>query len=156
MLDRELVDEWIKTEDRESFQSRWESNSVGDLLRSMPPRELWTAASEESIADACARMKEHGVSQLPVVENGKLLGMIAESDVLSRIVDGRSSLQDTVAEVMLRDAQTVQLDDDAVALTALFAGGFVGVVVDDEQNLKGIITKLDLVDFLTSPIESPK
>ena len=40
-------------------------------------------------------------------------------------------------------------------LTQLFADGLIGIVVDDERNLKGVITKLDLVDFLTSRVETP-
>ena len=221
VLDRSLVDRWVKTKDRESFlmarrlirqegllvggssgaavwaalqvapdfgagahicvllpdsvrnymtkflddawmrengftESRWESNSVRDLLRSLPSREVWTATLEETVGNACTRMKEHGVSQLPVVENGQLVGILAESDVLSRIVHGHASLQDTVAEAMLRDAKTVHLDDDASVLTELFLEGFVGIVVDDDKQLKGIVTKLDLVDFLTSSVETPE
>ncbi|MHC4448923.1 MAG: cystathionine beta-synthase [Planctomycetota bacterium] len=148
-----LDDAWMR--ENGFTESRWESNTVGDLLRSLPPRELITAGSEETVGDACNRMKERGVSQLPVVENGKLVGMLAESDVLSRIVHGNASLSDVVAEAMMRDPRTVHVDDDARSLTSLFADGFIGVVVDDDTRLQGVITKLDLVDILTSPVESP-
>jgi len=146
-----LDDAWMR--ENGFTESRWEANSVGDMLRSLPPRDIWTASPEETVGVACERMKEHGVSQLPVVDDGVLVGMIAETDVLSRIVHGHSSLQDTVAEAMFRHPETVHLDDDANSLTVLFAAGFVGVVVDDERKLRGVITKLDLVDFLTSSVE---
>jgi cystathionine beta-synthase len=148
-----LDDAWMR--ENGFTESRWESNSVGDLLRGLPPREMWTAALDDTVADACARMKEHGVSQLPVIDEGRLVGIIAETDVLSRIVSGHTSMADVVAEAMLRDVRTVHLDDDAVALTQLFADGFVGVVVDDDQRLQGVISKMDLVDFLTHPVENP-
>ena len=133
----------------------WETNTVADLLRSLPPREIWTAALDETVSVACGRMKEHGVSQLPVVDDGRLVGIIAESDVLARIVSGRTSLGDVVAEAMLRDVRTVSVDDDASTLTSLFADGFLGVVVDDESQLHGVISKMDLVDFLTRHVEVP-
>ena len=136
-------------------ESRWESNSVGDLLRSLPSREVWTASLDESVAAACGRMKEKGVSQLPVVDDGRLVGMIAESDVLSRIVSGHTSMDDVVAEAMLRNARTVHVDDGAGCLTQVFADGFIGVVVNDDRKLQGVITKMDLVDYLTHPVENP-
>ena len=40
-------------------------------------------------------------------------------------------------------------------LNELFADSLIGVVVDDERRLKGVITKLDLVDILTSRVETP-
>jgi cystathionine beta-synthase len=220
VLDRSLVDEWIKTEDRESFlmarrlirhegllcggssgsvawaavqlaqrvgpkkrivmilpdsvrnymtkfldpqwmkengftEKSWESNSVGDLLRGLPRRELRTAASADTVADSVLLMKERGISQLPVVDEGRLVGIITESDLLGKLVDGRASLASTVAEVMFRNVKTVSEGDDARVLTKLFADGLVALVVDDEDRVRGIITKMDLVDYLTKSIETP-
>ncbi|MCK6445862.1 MAG: cystathionine beta-synthase [Planctomycetes bacterium] len=220
VLDRALVDEWVKTEDRESFltarrlirqegllcggssgsavwaalkiaekygpnkrivvvladsvrnymtkfmddqwmrengftESRWETNTVGDLLRSLPRRPLLTAASSDTVADSVLKMKEKGISQLPVVDDGKLVGIITESDLLGKLVDGRASLSSAVAEVMFRKVRTAQENDDARALTKMFAEGLVGLVVDEQQRLKGIITKMDLVDYLTKSVEAP-
>ena len=56
---------------------------------------------------------------------------------------------------MLRDVRTVSLDDDAAGLTRIFADGFLGIVVDDESRLHGVISKMDLVDLLTRTIENP-
>jgi cystathionine beta-synthase len=220
VLDRTLVDEWVKTEDRESFltarrlirqegllcggssgsaawaalkiaekygpnkrivvilpdsvrnymtkfmddtwmrengftESRWETNTVGDLLRSLPRRSLLVAASSDTVADSVLKMKEKGISQLPVVDGGKLVGIITESDLLGKLVDGRASLSSAVAEVMFRKVRTAHENDDARVLTKMFAEGLVGLIVDDQQRLKGIITKMDLVDILTKSVEAP-
>ncbi|MHC4931657.1 MAG: pyridoxal-phosphate dependent enzyme, partial [Planctomycetota bacterium] len=220
VLDRGLVDRWIKTEDRESFlmarrlirqegllcggssgsavwaaveiatelgpgkrivtilpdsvrnymtkflddlwmrengftESGWESSSIGDLLRSLPPRELWTAPIDGTVADAVALMKQKGVSQLPVLDDGRLVGILSETDVLSGIVAGQFTMDTTVAEAMMRDVLTVHESDDARSLTELFARDAIGLVVDDDSRLKGIISKMDLVDFLTAPVKKP-
>jgi cystathionine beta-synthase len=147
-----LDDAWMR--ENGFTEGLWESNSVGDVLRSLPARELWTADVEETVGEVCKRMKERGVSQLPVVDDGRLVGMIAESDVLSRIVHGNAQLSDVVAEAMMRDPRTVHVDDDASVLTKVFADGLIGVVVDDDHRLRGVITKLDLVDFLTGSVEA--
>ena len=51
--------------------------------------------------------------------------------------------------------EIIHVDDDASILTQVFADGFIGVVVDDDTKFKGVVTKLDLVDFLTSSVETP-
>jgi cystathionine beta-synthase len=94
-------------------------------------------------------MKERGVSQLPVVEEGRLVGIITESDLLGKLVEGRAGLASTVAEVMFRNVKTVNEAEDAGVLTRMFADGLVGLVVDDDQHLKGLLSKMDLVDYLT-------
>ena len=50
---------------------------------------------------------------------------------------------------MFRNVTTVNVRDDASVLTRLFAEGLVALAVDDEHRLRGILTKMDLVDFLT-------
>jgi cystathionine beta-synthase len=214
VLDRRLVDEWIKSEDRESFlmarrlirregllcggsagsavwasvevakrmgpgkrivtilpdgvrnymtkflddgwmrangftESRWETASIAEVLRSLPARELRTAPAEAAVGAVVRQMKAAGISQLPVVEGGKLVGILTESDVLARIVEGRATLESRVAEVMVRKVHTVHAADDAGSLPAVFASGYAAVVVDDAHAVVGILTHMDLVDFLT-------
>ncbi len=142
-----IDDGWMKSNG--FFEQGWEAASVGDLLRALPRHELVTAESAQTVADAVRTMKARGISQLPVVENGRLVGILTESDVLGKLVDGRAGLDSKVAEVMFRNVKTVTEDDDASTLTKLFGEGLVAVVVDDAKAVKGIVTKLDLVDYLT-------
>jgi cystathionine beta-synthase len=132
----------------------WETESVGDLLRKLPRRSIHTASTSDTVADSVMLMKEKGISQLPVVEGGRLIGIITESDLLGKLVEGRASLSSSVAEVMFRKVRTINERDDARGLTQMFAEGLAGLVVDDSQRLVGIVTKMDLVDYLTKPIEA--
>jgi cystathionine beta-synthase len=214
VLDQGIVDEWVKTEDRESFltarrlirregllcggssgsavwaalqlakrdgagmryviilpdsvrnymtkfiddlwmrengftEQSWASASVGDVLRRMPKREILTASSADTIADSVMTMKEAGISQLPVVDEGRLVGIVTESDLLGKIVEGQASLSSAVAEVMFRSIDTVHVGQDTGALLEVFAKDEAGLIVDDEGRLLGVITKMDLVDHLT-------
>jgi cystathionine beta-synthase len=214
VLHRDLVDEWVKTEDRESFlmarrlirqegllvggssgsavwatveiakkygpgkrlvtilpdsvrnymtkflderwmrengftERDWETSTLDELLRSLPRHPLVTTCSGDTLADAVMAMKEHGVSQLPVVDDGRLVGIVTESDLLAKLVEGQANLASAVAEVMFRNVRTVNHADDARVLTDLFGEGLVGLVVDDANRLLGIVTKMDLVEHLT-------
>jgi cystathionine beta-synthase len=143
-----LDDRWMK--ENGFTESRWETSSVGDLLRSLPRRSIVTAASADTVADSVMAMKEHGVSQLPVVDEERLVGIVTESDLLAKLVDGRASLASAVAEVMFRNVRTIRAREDASRLLDVFSEGLVGLVVDDHEKLVGIVTKMDLVDVLTS------
>ncbi len=214
VLDLDTVDEWIKTEDRESFlmarrlirqegllcggssgaavwasiqiakkygpdkrvvtllpdsirnymtkfldeswmkengftEAGWESSTVGDVLLKLPQRDLIIATSSDTVSNSVLRMKEHGISQLPVVDEDRLVGIITESDLLARIVEGHATLDSAVAEVMFRSVNTLNEHEDAGRLLEVFGRGEVGIVVDDAQRLKGLITKIDLVENLT-------
>lgn len=148
-----MDDAWMK---QHGFtETGWQSGTVEDLMRHLPERELITAKSADKVRDAVKRMKDAGVSQLPIVDEGrKLAGIITESDVLGRLVENQCSLDSSVAEVMFRRVNTVSTSGSAKDLLELFAKEEVGVVVDDNQDLVGIVTKIDLVDHLTH--ESPR
>ncbi len=142
-----LDDHWMR--ENGFSESLWETSTLGDVLRSMPRREIVSASSGDTVADAVMSMKEHGVSQLPVVDDGRLVGIVTESDLLTKMVDGNAQLSSAVAEVMFRNVETANVNEDARVLTALFAQGLVGLIVDDGKRLQGILTKMDLVDHLT-------
>ena len=146
-----LDDQWMR--ENRFTEARWETNTMGDLLRTLPPREIFTASSADTVADSVMSMKEHGVSQLPVLDEGRLVGVITESDLLSKLVEGNATLASAVAEVMFRNVVTVHRDDDAGRLTEVFADGLVALVVDDENRLLGVFTKMDLVDHLSRSFE---
>jgi cystathionine beta-synthase len=130
-------------------ESRWETASIAEVLRALPARELRTAPAEAAVGAVVRQMKAAGISQLPVVDGGKLVGILTESDVLARIVEGRATLESRVAEVMVRKVHTVHAEDDAGSLPSVFASGYAAVVVDDAGAVIGILTHMDLVDFLT-------
>jgi cystathionine beta-synthase len=131
-------------------EASWESGSISDLLLRMPKRELVTASSSDTVSDSVLRMKELGISQLPVVDDGRLVGIVTESDLLSRIVEGHASLASSVAEVMFRKVNTLHVDEDAGHLLQAFSQGEVGIVVGDDHEVRGVLTKMDLVDCLTN------
>jgi cystathionine beta-synthase len=143
-----LDDRWMR--ENGFTQQTWEGETLASLLRAAPKRKLITAQSGDTIADAVMAMKEHGVSQLPVVDDDRLVGILTESDVLGKLVEGHAKLSSSVAEVMFRNVSTVHVNDEARALTKLFADGLVALIVDDQQRLQGILTKMDLVDLLTN------
>ncbi len=133
------------------LESDWEMGAIGDIVRAMGPREVITIDVEASLGDAVAVFQEQGISQLPCTDDGRLAGILTESDLLHVLVDGRASQQTSIAEVMVRNVATVQPHASAGELPRLFDHGEVAIVVDADQVVQAILTKIDLINFLARP-----
>jgi cystathionine beta-synthase len=149
-----MDDAWMR--ENGFTESTWETSTVGDVLQRLPNRQLVTASSSHTLADAVMLMKEKGISQVPIVDDGTLVGIVTESDLLGKLVEGRASLSSAVAEVMFRNVQTVGMSADAGSLRELFANDLAAIVLNAKGGVQGLITKMDLVDFLTHTMDGAR
>jgi cystathionine beta-synthase len=125
-----------------------EQASVGDLLVNRPP-EVITASEDTSVEAAIRQMKTHGISQLPVLDgNGRLHGIIGESDLLDYLISG-GAMDHTIADLHAHEVATVDPDMPLDELTAVFGRSQAAVVVRDGE-VVGIVTKIDVIDFLAN------
>jgi cystathionine beta-synthase len=119
--------------------------TVRDLLLGKKP--LVTAAPEARIRDVIDQMKSLGISQLPVVAAGKMRGIVGEVDVLRALVSGGKTLDSSIVEVVEDDYATVTPNTKIELLQGVLADAKVAIVEDGDQ-VVGIVTKIDLIDFL--------
>ncbi|MEM6958718.1 MAG: cystathionine beta-synthase, partial [Myxococcota bacterium] len=68
-----------------------EFGSIGDLMRALPKQDVITVEDDRNLGHAVKLFKAHGISQMPCTTNGRLSGIITESDLLHFLVDGRST-----------------------------------------------------------------
>jgi cystathionine beta-synthase len=147
-LTKFVDDAWMR---RNGFsQADWELGTVADLLRALGPRQVITAEVHDRLSDVVATFKRHGISQLPVVDEGRLSGILTETDVLEHLVAAPGDGDRTVAEVMVRKVHTVLPHTPSSELPRVFERGEVALVVDDECRPIGIVTKLDLIEILAA------
>jgi cystathionine beta-synthase len=133
------------------LQADWEVGTIADVVRALPRRELITIRETGVLGGALELFKEYGISQMPVLDDeGKLAGIVTETDVLHHLVSGRASRDTTVAEIMERKVSTVAMHAGSGELPRIFERGEVALVVDAERKVQAIVTKLDLIDLLAS------
>lgn len=101
---------------------------------------------DDTLAMAHARMKMADVSQLPVLEGAKLVGLIDESDLLMAAIN-EAGFKRQVREVMSAQLETVTPTTPVQSLMAIFARGMVAIVVDGDHFL-GLVTRIDLLNWL--------
>lgn len=123
----------------------------GDL-RDLIPRpfdadDMITVGPQDLLNTAWQRMRLHDVSQVPVMEGERIVGMLDESDVLLHVYGDEARFRDPVAVAMVSRLDKVQVQAPVEALLPVFDRGHVAIVMDGERFL-GLITRIDLLNYL--------
>jgi len=111
------------------------------------------ALPDDTLATAHARMRLYDISQLPVLDNGRLVGLIDEWDILTRVRADAGRFGLPVSDAMTSDVFTLPKEADEATLLKTFARGHVAVVMDGEQFL-GLITRADVLNTWRNRIHS--
>ncbi|MBS3113493.1 CBS domain-containing protein [Candidatus Woesearchaeota archaeon] len=98
-------------------------------------------ASAASIKEAIAKMKKFQISQLPVIENHKSIGLVSESTILDALLKSKSA---KVKEVMQESPPIVSKTTSIQVISNLLKH-YPMVLVSQEGRLIGLITKSDLL-----------
>ncbi|MDX1431854.1 MAG: pyridoxal-phosphate dependent enzyme [Gammaproteobacteria bacterium] len=139
-------DDWMK--DMGFMGPEQRLGTVREVLR-FKGNEVEFAAPEETLASVAKRMADKGISQMPVVANGAPLKMIHEVDLLQSLVSGRCTPDDPVGKAAKSLEGMVAIDDPLTRVQEVFDQNNVAVVVE-EGAVTGVITKIDVVEFLAA------
>ena len=110
-----------------------------------------TVAPDDSLLVAYRRMRIYEVSQLPVLEAGRLIGLIDESDLLLAVARGTDNFACPVRDAMVTGLETIEPEAPIEALLPIFARDHVAVV-EEEGRFYGIITRIDLLNHLRQAV----
>jgi cystathionine beta-synthase len=125
--------------------------SFGDLrdliLRPYGDRDTVVVKPSDLLTVAYQRMKLYDVSQLPVMQGDKIVGIVDESDVLMHVYEDQKRFSDSVATAMMSELTFVQVDQPINSLLPIFDRGQVAIVMRDSEFL-GLITRMDLLNYL--------
>src|SRR3989449_9980946 len=136
-LSKIFSDDWM----REHGMLEMELGTVGDLVnaRTIP---LVTATRTDAVSEVIAKMKQYDVSQLPVLEDGRLVGMVSEVDLLTHLLDGSQRPSDPIQPIIDPAPPVVDPDGPIDALADIFLSANAAVVVD-HGTVAGTATKID-------------
>jgi cystathionine beta-synthase len=144
-LSKMFDDRWMLDE---GFAARPPAGDLTDLvLRRHAEGAVVTVKPDEPLLVAYGRMKQHDVSQLPVLEGGRVVGIVDESDLLAAAVEDEARLRSPVREVMATRLVTVAPSTPLRELVPLFAEGLAPLVFEGETFL-GLVTRMDVLNHL--------
>jgi cystathionine beta-synthase len=144
-LSKMYNDVWMADQ---GFLPRTQFGDLRDLIsRRYQDGTVVAVGPTDTLLTAFNRMRLADVSQLPVLEQDGLVGIIDESDLLVRVQDGGGSFQDPVGLAMTNRVETLQADESIAAVRKILDEGKVAIVMADREFV-GLITRIDLLNFL--------
>lgn len=148
-LSKVYNDEWLR-ENQLIEPSRVTAETlVGDKAEGAPAR-LISVDPSTPVRTALAFITEHGISQIPVVMDDECVGHVAESTLMTRVLENPEVLDLTVQELMEEPLPVVDPSVDLAGVTRLLTRQTPAVLVRRDGVLTGIVTRFDVVRYLAA------
>ena len=150
-LSKVFNDDWMR--ENGFLQSPWFGGQVANLMDTRPAADVLTAQASDRMTDVIDVMKQHNISQLPVLRDGGLVGLISERDLLNHMLFARHqhTPDETIEALVSTDITVVGPDTPLDVLGEAVSQGQVAVVLENGA-VTGIVTKIDLIDYLAGQI----
>ncbi|HEY2808467.1 MAG TPA: pyridoxal-phosphate dependent enzyme [Steroidobacteraceae bacterium] len=132
----------------QGFIERAHLGDLRDLIaRRHSERAAVTVNSTEPVMAAYRRMKLYDVSQVPVLEDGRIVGIVDEEDILLEVVANPAHFNEPVSGAMSSHLVTIAADAPVTQLMDIFRRGMVAIVMHGGE-FQGLITRIDLLNWL--------
>ena len=132
----------------QGFLEREHLGDLRDLIaRRHSERAAITVNSTETVMAAYRRMKLYDVSQVPVMQDGRIVGIVDEEDILLEVIAKPQHFSEPVTRAMASHLVTVQSDSSVAQLMEIFRRGMVAIVMHGSE-FQGLITRIDLLNWL--------
>jgi cystathionine beta-synthase len=139
-----LSDDWMK--EHGFLEDGPELGLVEDLLtaRNMVPV---TASAYSPISEIIQLMRNHGVSQIPIITTSKLTSIVHEADIIRGLREGKIGPHSPASEVASQIGGLIYPKARLEELFHLFETDHVAVVLDGGK-VVGVVSKIDLIEHL--------
>lgn len=151
-LSKIFDDNWMR--ENGFLPSSRETDTLATLLRNHSKLPLVTARADERMTSIVEKMNTYDISQLPVVDDaGQLIGMVSEMDLLEHLLhaDHVHDPDETIAPLVDPNVLTADPGSSVESVLPAFERGKV-VVIAKEGRPIGMLTKIDLIDYLAGKI----
>ena len=150
-LSKIFDDDWMR--ENGFLGSGWADRYVRNVAAAKSDQALYTATANDRIVDVVKLMKARDVSQLPIVEEDVLVGIVREIDLLNHLLmtSHKHDRNETIAELVYNDVPTINPHESLEGLMSIFTQHDVAIVTEGQRPVS-IITKIDILDFLSNQV----
>jgi cystathionine beta-synthase len=139
-------DEWMRDNHLLDPAVTRVSDVVGGKGRKIP--RLLTVSAGEPLRKALALVEQHDITQIPVLRAGDVVGTLFDSEILKRVLEDAAALDQPVESLMGDPLPVVRSDEPVQQVTRLLASRNPAVLVSDNGNVTGILTRFDMLQFI--------
>ena len=108
--------------------------------------EMIIVSPNDSLLVAYNRMRASDISQIPVLDEGQLKGVLDEEDLLFTVSKDPAAFSNNVSEHMISELDTLQFDASEDELLSILSEGKVAIIYDGDTFI-GFVTKVDLINY---------
>jgi cystathionine beta-synthase len=124
------------------------SGDLRDLIaRRHDCGEVVSVGPEDTLLTAYQRMRVNDISQLPVLEEGRIIGLLDESDLLLNLHGKPEKFREPVRSAMIDGLEKIGPETSFSTVMEIFDRGHVAIVVEEESFL-GLVTRTDVLAHL--------
>jgi len=132
----------------QGYLERPSSGTLRELIaRRYEEGGVITVTPEDTLLTAFQRMRMADISQVPVIDKGRCVGVLDESDLLVAIHGNDGKFTSQVSSAMTSRLETIQADSGIPEVYNILDRGLVALVTDGDQFV-GLITRSDLLSHL--------
>lgn len=143
-LSKMYNDEWMW---QNGFFTSEGGKTVGDALKSKNASKIISMRPKESVQKAVKLMKQHGISQIIIIEGNKLVGHVTEQWLLRGLYDKSIGPSNSISTVMEPEVIVVSYEESVERVAQLLTQHSFVVVTNKKQEPKGVITRIDLIEY---------
>ena len=146
-LSKIFNDDWMKEHGflrPERITARYVLESKGKDVR-----ELFEIDPLTSVRKALDLMRQKDISQIPVLDRGKPVGSVHDSDLMAKVLERPTLVDSPVSSVMEPSFPVVNIDshiDDVIKM--MTAKRNAAVLIEDQQKVVGILSRYDVIEFM--------
>nr|MBC7612962.1 pyridoxal-phosphate dependent enzyme [Pseudopedobacter sp.] len=138
-------DDWLR--ERGFLQD--EKLTAKSILAKREPQEMVTIDSEKTVLEAINTMKSLNISQIPVMQQGMVVGRVTESEILNALLENPAIKSSKVASIQSASFPFVDLNASIDKISGLINKENSAVLVEDEKGRIEIITQYDIIDAIS-------
>ena len=151
-LSKAFDDDWMR---ENGFLDRaWNDTSAWDVYIAKSDPHLISAKPTDLMIDVVALLKQHNISQVPVIdEMGLLQGLVTEVALLDHMIGTgvNQAAENTIEAIIDPNVSAVKPNAPLESLIDIFASQSVALIVAGDR-VEGILTKIDILDFLSTHV----
>jgi cystathionine beta-synthase len=136
-------DDWMR--ERGFMEDKEALVTAKHILLKKDTDSFITISKDATVQEAVQLCREKDISQIPVVDNGIIIGSLTEKAVLNALIAGPGHLESAVEQFMSDPFPHVQLSDSVDVISGQINRDNSAVLVDDAEGKKHIITQYDLI-----------
>src|SRR5690606_28649394 len=126
-----------------------EKLTAKSILKKRGGQQVITADVGQSVIEAFNAMKSLNISQIPVTQQGMVIGKVTESDILTALLENPTLKSSPIAEIATKPFPFVDLNTSIDKISGLISKDVQAALVEDDAGEINIITQYDIISAIS-------